>query len=114
MGEERIITAEDVLRHAVDAAEVAAVGDRDPQVVEPPAEAIRKIDWIPRRAERGIFCKRRESVRRDGLCSASVGERNDLGHGGCRVHVAGHEARPLPPAIGSTQFYQRGTWCNID
>ncbi len=38
--QERVVAAEDVLRHAVDAAEVAAVGDRDPQVVQRPAARV--------------------------------------------------------------------------
>ena len=32
--QERVVVAEDLLRHAVGAAEVAAVGDRDPQVAK--------------------------------------------------------------------------------
>jgi len=35
--EELEVATEDLLRHAVDTAEVAAVGDRDPQVPERPA-----------------------------------------------------------------------------
>ena len=38
--QERIVAAEHVLRHAVDAAEVAAVGDRDAQVVQRPAARV--------------------------------------------------------------------------
>ena len=38
--EERVVAAEDLLRHAVDAAEVAAVGDRDAQRLERPAERV--------------------------------------------------------------------------
>ena len=38
--EERVVAAEDLLRHAVDAAEVAAVGDRDPQVAQRPPESV--------------------------------------------------------------------------
>ena len=39
--EEAVGAAEDLLRHAVDAAEVAAVGDRDPQVVQRPSQRVR-------------------------------------------------------------------------
>ena len=38
---EPVAAAEDLLRHAVDAAEVAAVGDRDPQIVQRPTEPVR-------------------------------------------------------------------------
>src|SRR5205823_13610983 len=38
--EKRVVPPEDLLRHAVDAAEVAAVGDRDAQRLERPAEAV--------------------------------------------------------------------------
>ncbi len=37
---ELIAAAEDLLRHAVDAAEVATIGDRDPQIPERPAERV--------------------------------------------------------------------------
>ena len=39
-GQEAEVAPEDLLRHAVDAAEVAAVGDRDPQVAQRPAEPV--------------------------------------------------------------------------
>ena len=38
--QESILVAEDLLRHAVDAAEVAAVRDRDPKIPDGPAERI--------------------------------------------------------------------------
>ena len=38
--EEAVVAPEDLLRHAVDAAEVAAVGNRDPEVAERAAEAV--------------------------------------------------------------------------
>ena len=38
--EEPVVAAEDLLRHAVDAAEVAAVGDRDAQVADRAAERV--------------------------------------------------------------------------
>ena len=38
--EEAVVAPEDLLRHAVDAAEVAAVGDRDAEVAERSAEAV--------------------------------------------------------------------------
>src|SRR5680860_95203 len=38
--EELEVATEDLLRHAVDAAEVAAVGDRDPQVPERSVETV--------------------------------------------------------------------------
>ena len=39
-GEELIVGSEDFLRHAVHAAEVAAVGDRDSKVAEGPLECV--------------------------------------------------------------------------
>ena len=39
-GEERVVAAEDLLRHAVDAAEVAAVGDRDPEIPHRPSQRV--------------------------------------------------------------------------
>ena len=41
--EERVVAPEDLPRHAVDAAEVAAVGDRDPQIVQRPAEVSKRV-----------------------------------------------------------------------
>ena len=38
--QEAVVAAEDLLRHAVDAAEVAAVGDRDPEVAQRPVEGV--------------------------------------------------------------------------
>ena len=38
--QERVVAPERLLRHAVGAAEVAAVGDRDPQVAVDPSEAV--------------------------------------------------------------------------
>ena len=38
--QEAVLVAEDLLRHAVHAAEVAAVGHRDPQVADRPAEGV--------------------------------------------------------------------------
>jgi hypothetical protein len=38
--EELVVAAELLFRHAIDAAEVAAVGDRDAQVAQRPAEAV--------------------------------------------------------------------------
>ncbi len=38
--QEPILVAEDLLRHAVDAAEVAAVRDRDPEIAHRPAEGV--------------------------------------------------------------------------
>ena len=41
--QESVVAAEDLLRHAVDAAEVAAVGDRDAQVAQRPAEGVEHV-----------------------------------------------------------------------
>ena len=38
--QEAVVAPEDLLRHAVDAAEVAAVRDRDPQIAQRPAERV--------------------------------------------------------------------------
>ena len=43
---EPVAAAEDLLRHAVDAAEVAAVGDGDAQVAERPAERVRRAHGV--------------------------------------------------------------------
>ena len=47
--EERVVAPEDLLRHAVRAAEVAAVRDRDPQVAHGPAE---QVPWVGRARSR--------------------------------------------------------------
>src|SRR2546425_927673 len=39
------ILAKNLLRHAIHAAEVATVGDADPQVMERPAERVKRIHW---------------------------------------------------------------------
>ncbi len=41
--EERMVTAVRLLGHAVDAAEVAAVGDRDAQIAQRPAEGVEHV-----------------------------------------------------------------------
>ena len=41
--EKAVVAAEHLLRHAVDAAEVATVGHADPQVVERPAKGVERI-----------------------------------------------------------------------
>ena len=38
--QEAVVVPEDLLRHAVDAAEVAAVGDGDPEIANRPAEGV--------------------------------------------------------------------------
>ena len=53
--EELVVAAVDLLRHAVDAAEVAAVGDRDAQRLERPAERVEErlhADTVPKRRSR--------------------------------------------------------------
>ena len=40
---EAVVVAEDRLRHAVRAAEVAAVGDRDPQVADRSAQGVERV-----------------------------------------------------------------------
>ena len=55
--QERVVAAEHLLRHAVDAAEVAAVGDRDAQVVQAPAARVRERP--ARRRARGVAHERR-------------------------------------------------------
>ena len=72
---ERIVAPENVLRHAVHAAEIAAVGDRDPQVVHRTAALI---------DERGTALDARrlanECVPRGRAGRANVGKRDDLVH----------------------------------
>ena len=41
--EEPVVVAEDLLRHAVGATEVAPIGDRDPQVPQRPAEGVEDL-----------------------------------------------------------------------
>ena len=69
--QELVVRAEDLLRHAVDAAEVAAVGDRDAQVAQRPAAACRR--------PAGAACAQRVAQRDDAVerCGCAVGERND-------------------------------------
>ena len=71
MGKERVVAPENVLWHAIDAAEVAAVGDRYAQVAQAAAERI------------GEQTRRRDarSGRRERNRGAGVGEGNDSGHG---------------------------------
>ncbi len=57
---EMIVGVEDIPRHAVDAAEVAAVGDRDPQVVQRPSARIGERAGRDGRPERGIAHERVE------------------------------------------------------
>ena len=46
-GRKRVVRAEDLARHAVAAAQVAAVGDRDPQVAHRPFERVAHASNIP-------------------------------------------------------------------
>ena len=58
MREKGKVAAKDVLRHAVDAAEIASVGDRDSQVVQVPAEHVdRKANSVVG-GERGLAQER--------------------------------------------------------
>ena len=68
---ERVVAPENVLRHAIDAAEVAAVGDRHAQVAQAAAERIGE-----QTGRRDAWSDRRERRR-----GAGVGEGNDSGHG---------------------------------
>src|SRR5262249_28360989 len=92
--QERMVAAESILRHAVHAAEVAAVSDRYPQVVQhPPArigeQAIRR-DARRRRGERHRARER----------DACIGERNDSSH---RLW----EMQPVILAEGDHEEYDR-------
>ena len=62
-----MVAAEDLLRHAVDAAEVAAVGDRDAQIAQRAAEGVEHV-------HRG----NRSSRHRPRVCSAAEGARPRL------------------------------------
>ncbi len=81
MRQETVVGVEDVPGHAIDAAEVAAVGDRDPQVVHAPAAGVRDRSC-------GVAgCQRRvahERIQRRPPCAriggADIGERDDRGH----------------------------------
>ena len=81
VGQEWIVVAEDVLRHAVDAAKIAAVGDRDPQVVQAAAADIgdnaRQRGRGGRAANEIIECA-------SAAGGAKIGDGNDGGHGGWR------------------------------
>src|SRR6058998_129858 len=70
--EKRVVGAEHVARHAVDAPEVAAVGDRDAQVVQPATE----------RVLAGARGRAQFPFRGEGFCPACVRDRYDpVGHG---------------------------------
>ena len=56
--EEAVVPSEDLLRHAVDAAEVAAVGDGDPQVPERPAERVQSVHGIESTPKGAGSCRR--------------------------------------------------------
>ena len=45
LGQERVVAPEDLLWHAVGAAEVAPVGDGDAQVVQRPPETVERMAW---------------------------------------------------------------------
>ena len=72
--QERIVAAEDLLRHAVDAAEVAAVGDRDAQVAQRPAARVDR-----RRRPASDDGARARAHRAAASASACIGKRNDRG-----------------------------------
>ena len=80
--QELVVRIEDILRHAVDAAEIAAVGDRDAQVVQPATAGVGDGPRCDRRAAGGGA---HENVRRVAACircrgGADVGYRDDRGH----------------------------------
>ena len=63
--QERVVASEDVLRHAVDAAEVAAVGDRDAQVVQRPSARVARAAPTARPRPRAQCAARECAVRAD-------------------------------------------------
>jgi len=70
--------AKDVFRHAIDAAEIAAIGHRDAEVMHRPAPGVGH-DARHRRRRSGATD---EVVQRPGAGSgAKIGDRNDRGHG---------------------------------
>ena len=75
--QERVVGVEDVLRHAVDAAEVAAVGDRDAQVVQRPAARV------------GERPRRDVAVRAAARTNASSAARRAAGLDALRASVSG-------------------------
>src|SRR5262249_11936781 len=54
--EEAVVAAVDLLRHAVDAAEIAAVGDRDAKVAQRPSEGVERVHAANRSLPRS--CRR--------------------------------------------------------
>ncbi len=78
MRQERVIVPEHILRHAVDAAEIAAVGDRNAQVAQqPPARIGEQSRWAQRA---GTDSQAGGAVRAGG---AQVGDGYDFGHCNC-------------------------------
>ena len=80
MRQELVVAIEHLLGHAVDAAEIAAVGDRDPQVAQ--HASARVGDGAGRDARIGGAHQRarRQWTRVRRGAGANVGERNDRGH----------------------------------
>jgi len=72
--QEFVVGPEHLARHAVHAAEVAAIGDRDAQVVESP----------PARVEPGVQGRAGNPLDGQGLCAPPVADRN---------HAFGHAMR---------------------
>ena len=69
--QELVVGAEHLLRHAVDAAEVAAVGDRDAQVAQAPAPRVGQHARNGRSARRGAHEAVERLAARDARTSVS-------------------------------------------
>ncbi len=96
LGQERVVLAEDLLGHAVGAAEVAAVGDRDAQVAQGPAQRIgqagssierhgkvhvRTVPGCRQKLARRLDRPDRPGAPRNRPAGVPVAPRNEPGHG---------------------------------
>ena len=99
--QEPVLAAEDLLRHAVDAAEVAAVGDRDPQIAHGPAERVgrrssRRSVENPRGAPARALSSRSSASPRSGASRSSRCRTRSRSTRSSRSSPCGSRSRPSP------------------
>ena len=97
--EELVVAPEDLLRHAVRAAEVAPIGDRDAEVAQRPAESVHSrsvpggIRLPARRASSQRRSMRTDRVDNAGAESRSTGRRARARHGRVGRHLRPDQGR---------------------